>query len=99
MRKADQSPHPIGHVQDLQVDAAVLCGDVLDLGTGRRYGRSRRELQRDLAFALAVLHEGGGKYDDRLAALRPLGAFHEIELSADSTLLPVPDGVRRHFAI
>src|SRR5262245_49865123 len=82
MRDPDERLSALSDRFPSQIHDAVLGDDVHDVGAWRGNDVARRQIQHDAAAALAALVVSGRQTDEGLAALRGVGAAHELQLSA-----------------
>ena len=99
MREGDQSLGAFGNRSSLQVDHAVLGDDVHHVRARRRDDVAGREVEHDPALALAALLVGGRQADERLAALRCIGAAHKLQLASGAADVAMAVGFRRRLAL
>src|SRR5580700_835522 len=80
MGESDERFGAFGDGLSLEIDHAIFGDDIHDVGARGGHDVALREVEHDPAAALAALVIGGGEANKRLAALRGIGAAHELQL-------------------
>lgn len=65
----------------LQIDDAILCNPVHDVGAGCRHDIALREIENDPAFRRTTFVIGSGQADEGFATLRGVATANELQLS------------------